>query len=126
MRSRDADTILRRLERQAVDLSAKGQGEGQFDQEGSLVNPATGERKKLPRWHLGDKWLTFECGCRAEFVDRLNAAEPWDPVVRGFPRLALYDFVCHAHNASMNARLMGHYVDFAQWRRYRRGLLIGR
>ena len=124
-RQRTRDSVLARLERQAVDLSRQGLGEGEYTGRGHLVNRATGERVSVPRWKIEDRWLTFECGCRAEWFDTLNDEKSWDPVVRGFDRLAVYDHVCHAHNASMNVRLMGHFVDFDQWRRHRRGKLTG-
>jgi len=120
---------LRRLERQATLL---GDTRVQFENEGYVVNPTTGERRAIPRWATDDRWITFECGCRAEWVEKLVGPKDSDPIVRGFvdasgqPIFAVYDFVCHQHNASMNVRLMGRFVDFGQWHRIHRNKLLGR
>lgn len=122
------DTILRRLERQAVDLSKIGEteaAESVFEECKYAGVDAEGNLVKIPRWRIDEKWIEFECGCRAERCRDLADPRDWDPIIfSGLPEQAVYDYVCHTHNPSMNVRLMRHYVDFAQWHRYRRKQLM--
>jgi hypothetical protein len=121
-----ADGILRRLERDAVDLGGdfsafeppKYVG---YDPDGNLV--------RLPRWKLSIRWIEFECGCRAERMTKFAAPlKQTDPVIfQGLPEQAIYDGVCDKHMPHMNKRLhLDGYVDFHQWHRSRRLLLIGK
>lgn len=121
------DVILRRLEEQAVRLNRSGLGDGEFDECKYFEIDKFGRKVKQPRWRIDEKWIEFECGCRAERCMKLYGMKPWDPVIFvGLPEQAVYDFVCHTHNASMNVRLMRNYVDFAQWHRERRNKLMGK
>jgi len=121
-----ADSILRRMEKDAIalggDFSAfeppKYVG---YDPDGNLV--------RLPRWKLSIRWIEFECGCRAERFSKLTApAHQTDPIIfAGMPEQAIYDGVCDKHLPHMNKRLkLAGYVDFKQWHRSRRLLLLGK
>jgi hypothetical protein len=82
-----------------------------------------------PRWKLSAQWIEFECGCVAERCTELVHPKPFDPVIfADLPEQAVYDSVCHAHLAWMNSYRMryGGFVDFDQWKRYRRARLMGR
>jgi hypothetical protein len=48
-------------------------------------------------------------------------------IFRGLPEQAVYDYVCDRHGPGMNkiVRFSG-YLDFGQWRRTRKHLLMGR
>jgi len=123
-KSNAADSILTRLERQAVALGDTSAFEppkyAGVDEDGRLV--------PLPRWRIDSKWIEFECGCRAERFAKLFApSRKSDPIIfEGLPEQALYDFVCHRHSPAMNVRVKFQgYVDFNQWRRARRNLLLG-
>jgi len=81
-----------------------------------------------PRWRIDAGWVEFECGCRAERCDVLHGAKPYDPIIfRGLPEQSVYDFACSRHEAGMNKYVhFGGFVDFAQWRRARRAILMGK
>ena len=115
--------ILKRLESQATIIGDHSQFE---ECAYASVGPDGKGLVKQPRWRVDAKWVEFECGCRAERCRDLKGVKSWDPVIfEGLPEQSLYDFVCHRHEPHMNKRLMGNYVDFSQWRRNRRPLLIG-
>ena len=81
-----------------------------------------------PRWAIDSRWVTFECGCRCERARRLAVEyRPGDAVIfRGLPEQAVYDHVCHRHSPGMNKIVhFSGYVDFAQWKRTRKHLLMG-
>lgn len=82
-----------------------------------------------PRWSIDSRWVVFECGCRCERVRRLAVEYlPGDAVIfRGLAEQAVYDSVCHRHGPGMNkiVRFSG-YADFAQWKRTRKHLLLGK
>ena len=82
-----------------------------------------------PRWRIDAQWVEFECGCRCERAWPLRCEYlPGDAVIfRGLPEQAVYDYVCHRHSPGMNkiVRFSG-YIDFDQWRRNRKHLLLGR
>jgi hypothetical protein len=88
------------------------------------------ENKAHPnqRWKIDARWVTFECGCVAERCPILYGAKPFDPVIfRGLPQQAVYEQVCHAHAAGMNNYVhFGRFADFAQWKRTRRNVIMGR
>ena len=114
--------ILKRLESQATILGEDNWEDCKY----AVTTPDGRGLVKQPRWRVDAKWVEFECGCRAERCRTLKGVKAWDPVIfEGLPEQALYDFVCHRHEPHMNKRLMGNYVDFNQWRRNRRPLLIG-
>lgn len=122
------DQILKRLERQAVDLGALGasDGGGEFSDCTYANVDKYGRLIRQQRWRVDEKWIEFECGCRAERNRHLHGAQPWEPIIFvGLPEQAVYDFVCSTHNAGMNVRFMGHFVDFGQWHRERRKKLMG-
>jgi hypothetical protein len=58
----------------------------------------------------------------------LYGAQSWDPVIfRNLPQQAVYEQVCHFHSPAMNVYVhFGGFADFAQWKRTRRGVLMGR
>lgn len=81
---------------------------------------------KLPRWRIDQRWIEFECGCRAERCMALAQPSPYDPIIfKDLPEQAVYDFVCQKHGAAMNARLrfLG-FADFKQWHRIRRAVIM--
>ena len=80
------------------------------------------------RWRLTDRWVEFECGCRAERARVLYGAQPWDPIVfPGLPEQAVYDNCCDRHMQRMRFRLsFGGNWDFKIWHERRRPKLLGR
>lgn len=117
MSSPHADLLLRRMEQRATIL-------GQGDPDGFMDCPYPNE----PRWRIDSRWIEFECGCRAERCMELTLPRKSDPIIfRDLPEQAVYDYVCHKHNPSMNKRVkfMG-YETFDQWKRDRRATLMGR
>ena len=121
-----ADNILRRLEKDAIDL---GGDYSAFEAPKYVGYDPDGNLVRLPRWKLSTRWIEFECGCRAERVSKFFAPlHNTDPVIfQGLPEQALYDGVCHKHMPYMNKRLhLNGYVDFNQWSRSRRLLLMGK
>ena len=116
MRIQDRDQIARRMEAIA--------------EAGGEVEDIYGEEAGAPRWSISTKWIEFECGCRAERIERFFAApESWEPVVfQGTPQVAVYESVCFFHGPSMNKRigLGAPGLTFEQWRRSRRGVLMGK
>lgn len=111
-----ADPIITRMARQAVRL---GQDRSAF---------VDCDYENEPRWRIDARWIEFECGCRAERCLELRGQRAYDPVIFGdLPEQAVYDHVCAWHMPAMNKRVhFGHFVDFAQWRKARRSLLMGR
>lgn len=95
---------------------------------GEEPNPELPRDPWEPRWRIDQGWVEFECGCRAERARQLHGARPYDPIIfRGQPQQAVYDFACHRHMPGMNKYVhFGHFVDFAQWRRTRRAVLMGK
>jgi len=81
-----------------------------------------------PRWRLDAGWIEFECGCRAERCQVLKGARNYDPVIfRGQEQQAVYDWVCDRHAPGMNKYVhFGGFVDFPQWKRSRRAILMGK
>ena len=81
-----------------------------------------------PRWRMDAKVIEFECGCRAERCTTLHGARSYDPIIfQGLPEQAVYDFVCSRHEPGMNKYVhFGHFVDFSQWHRSRRAVLMGK
>jgi hypothetical protein len=82
-----------------------------------------------PRWRLDNKYVEFECGCRAIRCPR--SAVPlknFDPIIfRDLPQQAVYDFVCHRHGPGMNVYVhFGRFVTFDQWKKARQHLILGR
>ncbi len=122
---RTADNLLARMEKTARQL-----GGLEFTDSPFLVPGA-------PRWHLSERWITFECGCVAERVRELRGVKEFDPVIFTDPASreyqAIYESVCEKHRARMNTRTsIGRdqngvqYRDFKDWYTRRRALLIGR
>jgi len=110
------DTVLARLEQQAILLGDTSQFE-----ECKYANE--------PRWRLDAKWVEFECGCRAERCTTLVDYYFWEPVIfYQLPEQAVYDYVCDFHAPAMNKRLGmgGKYKDFVSWRKLRRSTLMGK
>ena len=109
--------IARRMERQAAAAHADV-GDMEVD------NTVTTNQ----RWRIDARWITFECGCVAERCLLLFGAQPWDPVIfRNLPQQAVYNSVCDFHAPSMNVYVgFGRFIDFAQWRKRRRAVLMGR
>jgi hypothetical protein len=109
MKSHHADDILRRLERGAVILG---------DESAWQPSPAA----DVPRWRIDARWIEFECGCRAERCRTIRNAKKFDPIIfENLPEQALYDYVCHFHEPSMNKRLgIGGFKTFDAWKRLRR------
>ena len=81
-----------------------------------------------PRWRIDSQWIEFECGCRCERVRSLAVPRKnGDAIIfENLPEQAVYDFVCHRHHPGMNkiVRFSG-FVDFDQWKRTRKHLLMG-
>ena len=125
-KSFQADAILRRLEKDAVDL---GGDYSAFEPPKYVGYDPDGNLVKLPRWRLSVRWIEFECGCRAERMLKFYAPlHRTDPVIfQDLPEQALYDGVCDKHMPHMNKRVhLNGYVDFLQWYRDRRPLLLGK
>lgn len=81
------------------------------------------------RWRIDQRWIEFDCGCRAERCQQLREYPmDWDPVIfRNLPEQAVYDDVCDLHGPSMNKYVgFGGFVTFDQWKRERRDALMGR
>ena len=81
-----------------------------------------------PRWRIDAGWVEFECNCRCERIRRLAVEyRPGDAVIfRGLAEQAVYDSVCHRHGPGMNKIVhFSGYIDFAQWKRTRKHLLMG-
>ena len=98
-------------------------------QSGTEVNPELPPDPWQPRWAIDSKWVTFECGCRAERCMRLIGQKPTDPVIfGGTNQQAVYDAVCDRHMPGMNKWIGfgGVGLTFDQWHRYRRGFLMGK
>ena len=95
---------------------------------GHEPNPDLPRDPWSPRWRMEAGWIEFECGCRAERCDTLHGPVAYDPIIfRNLPEQAVYDFVCSRHEAGMNKYVhFGHFVDFGQWRRSRRAILMGK
>lgn len=113
--ARDRDDIARRMDKVGTLIGQEGNAE---------LIPDLWQ----PRWRIDGKWIEFECGCRAERVRSLHQPEPWDPIIfPGTAQQAVYDSVCHRHAPGMNKRChFGGFVDFEQWRKARRAVLMGR
>ena len=82
-----------------------------------------------PRWRIDAQWIEFECGCRCERAFPLAVPQAvGDPVIfKDEPEQAVYDSVCARHGAGMNVMVrFGGFADFAQWKRMRKHLLMGR
>lgn len=113
------DPILARMEAQATLVG--------MDFEDCLYVGTDGQ--KFPRWKLEPRWITFECGCRAERCrDFKVPVQRCDPVIfLGLPEQAVYDQPCHKHEAFVNTHRAryGGYVTFQQWKIARRHLLLG-
>ena len=114
------DDIARRIERTALIVGESPE----------LVDlPKT---PNAPRWKVSERWIEFECGCRAERVPlsaRFSAlARHFDPVIfRGLPQQAVYEGTCDFHAPSMNVYVhFGGFHDFKQWKERRRAVLMGR
>jgi hypothetical protein len=95
---------------------------------GEEVNPELPRDPWAPRWRVDAAWVEFECGCRAERCRDLKGAQQYDPIIfRGQPQQAVYDHVCDRHLPGMNKYVhFGHFVDFQQWKRARRAILMGK
>ena len=95
---------------------------------GEEVNPDLPRDPWEPRWRIDAAWVEFECGCRAERCMILHGAQQYDPVIfRGQAQQAVYDHVCERHMPGMNKYVhYGHFVDFHQWKRARRAILMGK
>lgn len=82
-----------------------------------------------PRWRIDGAWIEFECGCRGARCPALYAVPvPGDPIIfAGLPEQAVYDAPCSLHAERMGAyvRFAG-FPTFADWRRNRFHLLLGR
>jgi len=82
-----------------------------------------------PRWRIDSAWVEFECGCRCERTSRLHTEyKAGDAVIfRGLAEQAVYDYVCSRHAPGMNkiVRFSG-YADFAQWKKTRKHVLLGK
>lgn len=80
------------------------------------------------RWKASERWIEFECGCRAEKCRTLHHPRPFDPIIfRGLPQQAVYEGTCDFHAPSMNVYVhFGGFSDFAQWKANRRAVLMGR
>jgi hypothetical protein len=92
-------------------------------------NPDLPKDPWQPRWRLDEKWVEFECGCRAiRFARPAVPLENFDPVIfRDLPQQAAYDYACHRHGPGMNVYVhFGHFATFDQWRRKRLHLILGR
>ena len=112
----DRTDIARRME--AVGLAS-----------GQKVNPELPADPWEPRWTIDARWITFECGCRAERCMQLIKPKNTDPIIfGGTAQQAVYDSVCHRHAPGMNKWIGfgGPGLDFDQWRRYRRNFLMGK
>ena len=81
-----------------------------------------------PRWRIDATTVEFECGCRGERCRDLVGVKAYDPVIfRDLPQQAVYDWVCDRHMPGMNKYVhFGGFVDFAQWKRNRRAVLMGK
>jgi hypothetical protein len=110
------DRVAHRIEHQA----AHSQDEG---------DPDLPRDPWEPRWTINQKWIEFECGCRAERCEELHCKPiPGDAIIfAGLPEQAVYDQVCHRHGPGMNKyiRFTGT-VTFDQWKLHRRHLLMGK
>lgn len=112
----DRTDIARRME--AIGLAS-----------GQDINPDLPPDPWAPRWTITEKWVEFECGCRAERCMKLNNAQAFDPVIfRDLPQQAVYDHVCHRHTPGMNKYVaFGRQgATFTEWHRRRRNLLMGK
>ena len=82
-----------------------------------------------PAYRIAARWITWECGCVAERVERLHGNETWEPVVfEGLPEQAVYATVCTLHLPAMDRRIAmgGQYRDWLSWWTLRRNRLIGK
>lgn len=88
---------------------------------------ALAEFGRHPAWKIGERWIEFECGCRARRIRTLKTSAQFDPIVfRGLPEQAVYDKPCQAHEAGVNDYVhFGGFVDFHQWRQARLQLITG-
>ena len=116
------DSIASRMS--AMDKFAMPGDEGQGD-------PDLPRDPWQPRWRVDQKWIEFECGCRAERCSRLAVPmRQGDPVIfAGLPEQAVYDFVCHRHGPGMNKYIglaFAQFKTFDQWKTARRHLLMGK
>ena len=112
----DRSDIARRME--AIGLAS-----------GEDNNPELPKDPWEPRWRIDKSWIEFECGCRAERSQSLFMAEPFDPIIfRDLPQQAVYDYVCPRHLPGMNkfVGFGGKGLDFHQWKRARRAVLLGK
>ena len=120
----------------ALDSIARRMADGyaQAAQAGAVSEDEAGDPNLIrdpwqPRWRIDAQWVEFECGCRAERARPLRCEYvPGDAVIfQGQPEQAVYDFVCHRHGPGMNVIVkFAGYADFAQWKRSRKHLLLGR
>jgi len=125
-RSHQADSILTRMEKDAIML---GGDYSAFEPPKYVGLDPQGNPVKLPRWKLSTRWIEFECGCRAERMTKFSApVRKTDPIIfENLPEQALYDFTCDHHTPAMNKRVhLDGYVDFKQWRANRRPFLVGK
>jgi hypothetical protein len=112
----DLTDIARRME--AIGLAS-----------GQEVNPDLPPDPWQPRWRIDSRWIEFECGCRAERCMTLRDVRNTDPIIfAGTAQQAVYDFACARHMPGMNKWIGfgGRGLDFNQWRRYRRDILMGK
>jgi hypothetical protein len=112
--SRHSDDLKRRLTRRAEETDSL---------------EALDYKNPWGSYRIDARWIVFECGCAAERAHSLAVRpERWDPVIfEGLPEQAVYDHVCDRHMEGMNFRLgVSGMVDFSQWRRHRRDILLGR
>lgn len=96
---------------------------------GQDVNPDLPPDPWTPRWRIEDRWIEFECGCRAERCRDLKNPQRFDPIIfRDLPQQAVYDSVCSRHMPGMNKYVQfgSPGLDFAQWKRIRRARLMGK
>ena len=114
----ERDAIARRIDQRGVDTIGAERGE---------FTDCTYPNE--PRWKLGPVWIEFECGCVAERCRDLIDPRPYDPIVfADLPEQAVYEKVCQFHSAWMNTYRMayGGFIDFDQWKNYRRPRLMGK
>ena len=112
----DLSDIARRMERVAV-------AGGYEKAEGTDTVVAN-----APRWRIDERWVEFECGCRAERCLTLVSPAMFDPIIfRNLGQQAVYEGTCDFHAPSMNVYVhFGGFADFKQWKANRRAVLMGR
>lgn len=97
--------------------------------QGIEENPDLPKDPWSPRWTIKGNWIEFECGCRAEKAPQLFGAQAFDPIIfKGLLQQAVYDEVCSRHLPGMN-KYVGFGakgLDFHQWKKNRRAILMGK